>query len=116
MTEKVDEKEAYAESRKYEITTNLLSHEYSNLDSSEFTKYFSQYSKIVRMIAWMLRFYEISHKKTGRNVSELTFEEYEAAEIRLIRIVQSECFNKKGEYINMQIFQDEKGLLELEPN
>ncbi|KAG5866820.1 hypothetical protein JTB14_006018 [Gonioctena quinquepunctata] len=63
------------------------------------------------MIAWMLRFYEISHKKTGRNVSELTFEEYEAAEIRLIRIVQSECFNKKGEYINMQIFQDEKGLL-----
>ncbi|KAG5880843.1 hypothetical protein JTB14_005644 [Gonioctena quinquepunctata] len=59
----------------------------------------------------MLRFHEISHKKTGRNILELTFEEYGAAEIRLIRIVQSECFNKKGEYINMQIFQDEKGLL-----
>ncbi|KAF2896295.1 hypothetical protein ILUMI_09880, partial [Ignelater luminosus] len=65
---------------------------------------FSQYKKIVRLMGWMLRFF--NNSKTRQHVKgELTAQKYNAAEMRVLLLVQQEAFNlnQRNEQINNTI-------------
>ena len=77
--------------------------------------YFSQYMKIVRMISWIQRFVSNSLPCKGKIKGELTFEEVQDAEGKLLRCIQKECFQSEGakSLEKMQTFKDEKGLIRI---
>ncbi|KAL1448249.1 hypothetical protein WDU94_001887 [Cyamophila willieti] len=77
-------------------------------------KKFSKFQKNVRMIAWILRFKNNTlsqDKRTG----ELTAEEYDLAERRVLFLVQKESFGNKSDtrLVSLMPFVDELGLIRL---
>lgn len=82
----------------------------------DFTSQFhlSKYSKLVRMVAWILRFISNSLKGRESLTGELTGGEVKEAETRLLCCVQRESFHHSGKPSltkNMEVYADEKGLL-----
>lgn len=80
----VDEREACKELKK-SVCVNTCCDE----GLSHVLTYFSKYSKLIRMMAWMLRFIYNTHNKDKRK-GELMYEEYEEAEKKMIKMVQAE--------------------------
>ncbi|XP_035219686.1 uncharacterized protein LOC118192779, partial [Stegodyphus dumicola] len=80
-------------------------------------RYFSQYKRIVNLIAWILRFTSNyrTEKKTVRKHGNLDSEEIFEAEILLIKMVQEDCFvNEKDEKLRtLGVFKDQSGILRL---
>ncbi|GIX82169.1 reverse transcriptase [Caerostris darwini] len=79
--------EAMKERRK-SVVVNL------NIDTKEHfgnrLLYFSSYPRIIRMIAWILRFCQNIRVSSHKLTKELSYEEIQSAEEALIRIIQSE--------------------------
>ncbi|XP_044757073.1 uncharacterized protein LOC123315444 [Coccinella septempunctata] len=80
-----------------------------NKTTEEF-QYFSKYSKVLRMIAWMLRFGFNSKRRNLKKSGEITCDEVSEAEKRLLRMVQEEVFGKDLSSLNLETFQDENKL------
>ncbi|GFY63769.1 alpha-tocopherol transfer protein-like, partial [Trichonephila inaurata madagascariensis] len=55
-------------------------------------KYFSSYLKVVRMIAWIFRFFKNAKRIDVCNTSEITFSEFDHAEKIVIKLIQMENF------------------------
>ncbi|KAF2900956.1 hypothetical protein ILUMI_05237 [Ignelater luminosus] len=61
-------------------------------NGGEINNWFCQYKKIVRLIEWMLRFF--NNGKTRQHIKgELTAQEYNAAEMRVLLLVQQQAFD-----------------------
>nr|XP_042897247.1 uncharacterized protein LOC107445383 [Parasteatoda tepidariorum] len=74
----------------------------------------SKFSKIIRVVAWLLRF-QPKAKDLRKNV-DLTQEEIRNAQKTLLRSVQKECFNDeegKKSLKNFQVFSDHEEILRL---
>ncbi|XP_074028330.1 uncharacterized protein [Leptinotarsa decemlineata] len=75
-------------------------------------KYFSVFTKITRMIAWLFRFCYNANKENHRKSGPLTFDEIEHAEICLFRAIQNESFSENMDVLqNINLFRSEDGLL-----
>ncbi|XP_059060728.1 uncharacterized protein LOC131853727 [Achroia grisella] len=98
----IDYKEVNQERKKHCIQSMLIEEELF----LEKLRYFSNYIKIVRMIGWMLRI------KRKPKTTDLTYEEYENAERKLIRIIQSR-YKDNINMKNLLLFTDDNGLLRL---
>ena len=79
-----------------------------------YSHYFSNYFKLLRFIAWILRFVNNCRlRKELRKCGSLTSSEITDAEIKLFVILQSEMFSSvKDERLKgFQVFTDDKGVL-----
>lgn len=93
----VDEKEAHKELKK-SACINTCCENGMVIDLS----YFSKYTKIVRMTAWMLRFIHNTINKNNKRKGELSYEECEEAEMKIIKIIQNQ---------NKELIEKETGKL-----
>ncbi|WP_253302409.1 DUF1759 domain-containing protein [Wolbachia endosymbiont of Psylliodes chrysocephala] len=94
------------------VNTNVVE---NKMQFSQNLGYFSKYSKIKRMLAWILRFYFNSKNRINQNRrNELTSEELERAENCLFRMIQEESItNELDRFKRFQIFQNQNGILKL---
>ncbi|KAG5899978.1 hypothetical protein JTB14_034547 [Gonioctena quinquepunctata] len=95
--------EIYEEKRKNNIS--MVAPE--KVRTTENFNKFSSYSKVIRMIGWILRF-SYERKNKGRRIKgELNCEEIEECETRLLKIIQLESFGKidVGLIHNSQVFE-----------
>ncbi|XP_015916070.3 uncharacterized protein [Parasteatoda tepidariorum] len=77
--------------------------------------YFSNYSKIIRMVAWMLRFVNNAINKSIRVASELTSAEIQNAELAVIKLVQKEqAPDLRKKYSKSIRFYEESEVLKIE--
>lgn len=87
-------------------TTQIL---ISNMISTtEKFQNFSKYSKILRMIAWILRFAFNSRPRNSKISGEISYDEISEAETRFLRMIQEEVFGHDVDSLNLEIFQDER--------
>ncbi|KAF2884746.1 hypothetical protein ILUMI_21421 [Ignelater luminosus] len=76
--------------RKKNVVSALLNS--NNLTLDWYYRWFSQYKKIVKSIGWMLKFF--NNSKIKQHIKgELIAQEYNAAEIRVLLLVQQEAFD-----------------------
>ncbi|KAG8180924.1 hypothetical protein JTE90_020150 [Oedothorax gibbosus] len=70
---------------------------------------------MVRMISWMQRFVYNSLHCSKKMRGELTLEEVQEAEGKLLRCIQKECFQNEGAKVleKMQTFKDDKGTIRI---
>jgi hypothetical protein len=76
--------------------------------------YFSKYTRILRMVAWMLRFANNSQRTLpDRAFGELSVDEISVAEKVLVRMVQREVFTSDeiSRLKSLQVFEDKEGIL-----
>ncbi|GFY48895.1 uncharacterized protein LOC103516835 [Trichonephila inaurata madagascariensis] len=89
-----------------------------NISSSETVWYltrFSKYSRILRLVAWILRFgYNSRYHNSKRG--ELTVNEIQIAEKRLLKLVQQLSFDDtvtQNKLKSLNVFTDNEGLMRL---
>ncbi|GFT12828.1 uncharacterized protein K02A2.6 [Nephila pilipes] len=107
----IDEKEVEIEKRKSVISANNTELESISL---QLARRFSRYSKMIRVLAWVLRFQPKA--KGFRKYTELTNEELLNAQKIIFRVVQKECYSNEETRKNLrglQVFEDEEGILRL---
>ncbi|XP_072400786.1 uncharacterized protein [Diabrotica undecimpunctata] len=106
-----DEEEVNAERRKTLVTSRI--NVYNSCDWH--FSYFSQYTEMVRMVAWIQRFVKNCRKGDQKYKGELTSEEFEAAEKFILTKVQQESFSGVDDKrINhLDPFYEEGGLIRL---
>ncbi|KAI5638994.1 pao retrotransposon peptidase domain-containing protein [Phthorimaea operculella] len=76
------------------------------------TRYFSKFKKIVRLLAWILRF--TNNCKKCERKGEITYDEYKAAEKKLMKLVQEQYpIDKKLKIKDKYLFVDEEGIVRL---
>ena len=75
--------------------TVLLTSKYADDNKAWFSNKFSSYSRIIRVFAWVQRFYfNIRKSVESRDKGNLTFDEIKSAEIRLLKMIQAEYFSE----------------------
>ncbi|GFX25160.1 integrase catalytic domain-containing protein [Trichonephila clavipes] len=76
-------------------------------------KYFSSYLKVVRIIAWIFRFFKNAKRIDVCNTSEVTFSEFDHAEKTVIKLIQMEKFEGVTDEKSRPLkpFLDEFGIL-----
>ncbi|UYV71237.1 hypothetical protein LAZ67_8002343 [Cordylochernes scorpioides] len=76
---------------------------------------FSNYHKIIRMVAYWRRFLDWLHRKRSNKITKVpvTMEEMTLAEEKVIRLVQQCSFEgvKDKKFKNLRVYEDESGLL-----
>ncbi|KAJ8964444.1 hypothetical protein NQ317_013854 [Molorchus minor] len=105
-----DEAEINVERKKGLITTLL------NTGSEEWhLTYFSKYTKIVRMIAWIFRFIKNLRNKAEKVQGQLTGDEIKSAEIYIYQLIQHESFKGKDDprLLSLDTFVDAQGIIRL---
>lgn len=109
-----DENLVNTEKRKT-VITNLSK---SVADSDWYYKHFSSYKKIVRMIAWILRFCYNTRNVKNKSTECLSVNEIEKAEIALILLIQKESFEgvKDERLSKLRPFVDNNGLIRVKTN
>lgn len=103
--------EALKERRKGTMTVVAVENE----PFSERLKYFSSYPRILRMIAWIMRFRWNAGRCGVRREGVLSSEELASAELVLFRVIQAEwpMMERKKCETNVQMYEDETGLVHL---
>lgn len=87
----------------------VVSHSVQELESYKFFQKFSQFRKVVRVIAWMKRWKH--YKRNQSSKMELTITEEQEAEICLWKMVQRENFEQgKGIIKQLNAVKDQQGL------
>ncbi len=84
--------------------------------STWYYHYFSNYDKIVRMVAWIQRFVSnCQQNASSRITGELSYLEVEVAEKKIIKIIQNEYFVEDNEkrLKNLSTYTDDDGILRL---
>ncbi|XP_044755059.1 uncharacterized protein LOC123314012 [Coccinella septempunctata] len=78
-------------------------------------KYFSKFSKIVKMVAWIKRFVNNSRKKNTEDSKFLTVDELEVSRKLVIRFIQEESFEsvEDPKLSSLCPFTDNQGLIRL---
>ncbi|XP_059055605.1 uncharacterized protein LOC131849535 [Achroia grisella] len=71
--------------------------------------YFGKYSKIVRTVAWCLRFNKYDCNR--QNKKDITAEEYEKAENRLLYLIQNGDIDEVKTRLRLDIFKDSKNII-----
>ncbi|GFS77776.1 DUF5641 domain-containing protein [Nephila pilipes] len=107
----IDEKEVEIEKRKSVISANNTELESISL---QLARRFPRFSKIIRVMAWVLRFQPKA--KDLRKYAELTNEELLNAQKIIFRVVQKECYSNeetRKHLRGLQVFEDEEGILRL---
>jgi len=106
--EKPDEELVMSEKRK---TVLVLCNEEKKTDW--YYKYFSSFKKMVRMVAWMLRFCNRARGLRNETTKELSASEIATAEKKIIRLIQEDAFTgASDESIRcLRPFADEDGIL-----
>ncbi|GFS37935.1 uncharacterized protein NPIL_647141 [Nephila pilipes] len=107
----IDEKEEEIEKRKSVISANNSDLESISL---QLARKFSRFSKMIRVMAWVLRFQ--AKAKDLRKYTELKIEELLNAQKIIFRVVQKECYSNEETRKNLrglQVFEDEEGILRL---
>ncbi|GFQ70115.1 uncharacterized protein K02A2.6 [Trichonephila clavata] len=106
----VNEEEVEKEKRKIVVSASNI--EFKSTITLLATR-ISKFSKIVRVLAWILRFQPKA--KNLRKHANLTQEEIMEAQKTLLRSAQKECFNEEGRKSlkNFQVFTDNDGILGL---
>ncbi|GFT02999.1 integrase catalytic domain-containing protein [Trichonephila clavipes] len=104
-----DEEEVNLELRKSVLVNTAKRIEEFNWHS----KYFSSYLKVVRMIAWIFRFFKNAKRIDVCNTSEITFSEFDHAEKTVIKLIQMEKFEgvTDEKLRPLKPFLDEFGIL-----
>ncbi|GBM54905.1 Retrovirus-related Pol polyprotein from transposon TNT 1-94 [Araneus ventricosus] len=85
-----DPDEDLVSSEKRKTIVNNLTKSYENVDW--YYKYVSSVRKIVRMLAWIFRFYNKLRKSASDSSKTLSVSELEKAEISLMLLIQKESF------------------------
>ncbi|GFS67914.1 uncharacterized protein NPIL_339861 [Nephila pilipes] len=86
----------------------------SDSPKQELARRVSRFSKMVRVMTWVLRFQPKA--KDFRQYTELTNEELLNAQKIIFRVVQKECYSDEETRKNLrglQVFEDEEGILRL---
>ncbi|GFT81375.1 uncharacterized protein NPIL_669821, partial [Nephila pilipes] len=86
----------------------------SDSPKQELARRFSKFSKMVRVMTWVLRFQPKA--KDFRQYTELTNEELLNAQKIIFRVVQKECYSNeetRKKLRGLQVFEDEEGILRL---
>lgn len=112
---RTDEEEVSKEKRKGIVAYS--SFVCTELEDKWYSRKFSKYSQILRMIAWMYRFIDNSRTANRKFTGELSVSEIEAAEKKLWKIVQREAFKEEESRLQLktlQTFLDNDGLVRLE--
>ncbi|GFT83045.1 DUF5641 domain-containing protein [Nephila pilipes] len=107
----IDEKEVEIEKRKSVISANNTELESISL---QLVRRFSRFSKMIRVMAWVLRFQPKA--KYFRKYTEPTNEELLNAQKIIFREVQKECYSNEETRKNLRgllVFEDEEGILRL---
>ncbi|GFS46902.1 integrase catalytic domain-containing protein [Nephila pilipes] len=107
----IDEKEVEIEKRKSVISVNNTELESISL---QLARRFSRFSKMIRVMAWVLRFQ--SKAKDFRKYTEPTNEELLNVQKIIFRVVQKECYSNEETRKNLRgllVFEDEEGILRL---
>ncbi|GIX76329.1 uncharacterized protein CEXT_525711 [Caerostris extrusa] len=107
----INKKEVETEKRKSVISANNTELESISL---QLAKRFSRFSKMIRVMAWILRFQP--NAKDLRKCTELKNEELLNAQKIIFRVIQKECYSNEETRKNMKgflIFEDEEGILRL---
>lgn len=108
----VDDTEACKELRKTKTACNATT--ICMKEGMERLYYFSKYTKIIRMVAWILRFKNNTLHKELKKKGDISVEEYEDAEKKIIKLIQL----SEEEYITEQkkslnTYQDDDGLIRI---
>ncbi|GFW30558.1 integrase catalytic domain-containing protein [Trichonephila clavipes] len=106
----INEKEVEIEKRKSVISANNT--EVESI-SSQLARRFSRFSKMIRVMAWILRFQPKA--KVLRKCAELNEELLNAQKI-IFRLIQKECYSNEDTRKSLKgllIFEDEEGILRL---
>ncbi|GFW45723.1 integrase catalytic domain-containing protein [Trichonephila clavipes] len=107
----INEKEVEIEKRKSVISANNT--EVESI-SSQLARRFSRFSKMIRVMAWILRFQPKA--KDLRKCAELKNKELLNAQKIIFRLIQKECYSKEETRKSLKgllIFEDEEGILRL---
>ncbi|GFT79622.1 DUF5641 domain-containing protein [Nephila pilipes] len=107
----IDEKEVEIEKRKSVISANNTELESISL---QLARRFSRFSKMIRVMAWVLRFQPKA--KDIIKYTELKNEELLNAQKIIFRVVQKECYSNEETRKNLRgllVFEDEEGILRL---
>ncbi|GFW97596.1 integrase catalytic domain-containing protein [Trichonephila clavipes] len=107
----INEKEVEIEKRKSVISANNT--EVESI-SSQLARRFSRFSKMIRVMAWILRFQPKA--KDLRKCAELKNEELLNAQKIIFRLIQKECYSNEETRKSLKdllIFEDEEGILRL---
>ncbi|GIX89430.1 hypothetical protein CDAR_304291 [Caerostris darwini] len=110
-TVNINKKEVETEKRKSVISANNTELESISL---QLAKRFSRFSKMIRVMAWILRFQP--NAKNLRKCTELKNEELLNAQKIIFRVIQKECYSNEETRKNLKgflIFEDEEGILRL---
>ncbi|GFX89717.1 uncharacterized protein K02A2.6 [Trichonephila clavipes] len=107
----INEKEVEIEKRKSVISANNT--EVESI-SSQLARRFSRFSKMIRVMAWILRFQPKA--KDLRKCAELKNEELLNAQKIIFRLIPKECYSNEETRKSLKgllIFEDEEGILRL---
>lgn len=107
-----NKEEVLSEQKKCQNST--ISNINQNQEEQWYLKYFSKYSKIIRMTAWILRFSNNCRLPTENRVNgELSVEEINQAEIQMMKQVQKEGFSDQGKdkLKTLCTYQDSEGII-----
>ncbi|GFU42745.1 integrase catalytic domain-containing protein [Trichonephila clavipes] len=107
----INEKKVEIEKRKSVISANNT--EVESI-SSQLARRFSRFSKMIRVMAWILRFQPKA--KDLRKCAELKNEELLNAQKIIFRLIQKECYSNEETRKSLKgllIFEDEEGILRL---
>ncbi|KAI5754867.1 hypothetical protein M8J77_012174 [Diaphorina citri] len=106
-----DQSEVYKERKKTVVSAAV---QVADTHSDWYYKKFSNFKSIVRMIGWILRFKSNTLKQT-KHTGELSAEEYDLAERKVLFLVQQESFSNKSDtrLDSLMPFVDELGLIRL---
>lgn len=107
----VDEETVASERRRKTVAT------LSNVDCPPwYSRYFSSYSRCIRLVAWIQRFVRNCRHKDIRRSGDLSPDELESAERCLLRMVQGDFFQdpaSEAKVRNLILYPDDSGLRRL---
>ncbi|GFQ97005.1 uncharacterized protein K02A2.6 [Trichonephila clavata] len=107
--------EEEVEKEKWKIVVSASNIEFKSTATLLATR-ISKFSKIVRVLAWILRFHPKAKNLRREKHADLTQEEIIEAQKTLLRSAQKECFNEeegRKSLKNFQVFTDNDGVLRL---
>lgn len=112
---KPNKEEIESELKKSSLATVGLSNRPSEKFGETIGNRYSDYFKIVKIIAWILRFKNNCVNKSNIITKGLSTQEFKNAESVIVKIIQNEVFNglQSNELRSLQVFYDTDGVIRL---
>lgn len=96
-------------------TTYILANNEPSRVVNWYYRYFSNYDRIIRLVAWILRFKHNCTNVTKKEHGELTATEFQEAEMKVLLMIQNDYFlpEKENRLKTLQTFKDDRGIIRL---